>query len=289
MNHITAYIMPFLGSLSFIIWSFLYFKYEKKFRSFTKEINSEEYVFPQLYFIGFGCIDLLNFDFNTSTQRALYHDLLEIKGEKTAQFHQYVVVGGQFTYIFTLIPIGLFLGSFTNEVLISILGLITGIGLAYYLQYEIKIKIKTRRNSLNSSFAEVLSKITLLMNAGQVLRDAWVKVANSNENILYLEMRTTGEEMRNGLSDQEAISNFAKRCATKEIRKFSSIVIQNLHKGSADLTNSLKLLTMENWELKRHEVKRKSELAGQKLLIPIGIMFAGILLMIMVPIFTNMF
>jgi tight adherence protein C len=281
--------MAFLGSLGFFIWSFLYFKYEKKFRSFTNEINPEEYIFPQFYFIGFGCIDLLNFDFNTSRQRVMYRDLVEIKGEKPAQFHQYVVVGGQLTYIFTFIPIGLFLGSFTKEVLISVLGLITGIGLAYYLQYEIKVKIKARRNGLNASFPEILSKLTLLMNAGQVLRDAWVKVANSNDNILYLEMRTTGEEMRNGLSDQEAISNFAKRCATKEIRKFASIVNQNLHKGSTDLTNSLKLLTMENWELKRHEVKRKSELAGQKLLIPIGIMFAGILLMIMVPIFTNLF
>ena len=45
----------------------------------------------------------------------------------------------------------------------------------------------------------------------------------------------------------------------------------------------------ESWEEKKHRAKRKGEAASSKLMIPIMIMFVGILIMVIVPIFTNMF
>lgn len=42
------------------------------------------------------------------------------------------------------------------------------------------------------------------------------------------------------------------------------------------------------WEEKKHLVKRKGEAANSKLLLPIGMIFIGILVMIMVPAFVNM-
>ncbi len=44
----------------------------------------------------------------------------------------------------------------------------------------------------------------------------------------------------------------------------------------------------ESWEERKHYVKRKGETAATKLLLPIGMMFAGILIMVVVPIFGNM-
>ena len=44
----------------------------------------------------------------------------------------------------------------------------------------------------------------------------------------------------------------------------------------------------ESWEEKKHRAKRKGETAGTKLMIPLMIMFVGILFMIIVPIFSNM-
>jgi tight adherence protein C len=44
----------------------------------------------------------------------------------------------------------------------------------------------------------------------------------------------------------------------------------------------------EMWEEKKHLVKRKGEAANSKLLLPVGMIFVGILLMIIVPAFTNM-
>lgn len=39
---------------------------------------------------------------------------------------------------------------------------------------------------------------------------------------------------------------------------------------------------------RKHRAKRKGETAGTKLMIPLMIMFVGILFMIIVPIFSNM-
>ena len=52
---------------------------------------------------------------------------------------------------------------------------------------------------------------------------------------------------------------------------------------------NLKYMNDESWEEKKHRAKRKGEVAGSKLMIPVMIMFVGILLMVIVPIFANMF
>ena len=50
----------------------------------------------------------------------------------------------------------------------------------------------------------------------------------------------------------------------------------------------LKDLSDEMWEEKKHLVKRKGEAANSKLLIPITMIFIGILGMIMIPVFLSM-
>lgn len=289
MDHKYAYIMASIGSIVFLFWFFLFLKFNKKFIDIIHAIDPREFFLPQLYFIGFGCIEIFKINIFDERFRGLHQSLVELKGNEAANFYQPVILGAQLTYILSFIPLGMFLGCFTDEFIFGILGVLTGMVLAYYIHFETRTKLINRRNEINALFPEVLSKLTLLCNAGLVLRESWSKVAFSSNELLYREMQFTSEEIRNGLSEQKAISNFAQRCATKEIRKFATIVIQNIQKGSVDLTNSLVLLTNESWEIKRHEVKKKSELAGQKLLIPIGIMFVGILLMIIVPIFANIF
>ena len=43
----------------------------------------------------------------------------------------------------------------------------------------------------------------------------------------------------------------------------------------------------EVWAAKKQDIKRQGEKAASKLLIPVLIMFIGILIMILIPIFTN--
>ena len=101
-------------------------------------------------------------------------------------------------------------------------------------------------------------------------------------------MQNTNLEMENGVMEIDAYRNFAERCNVKEVRKFTSLIIQNLNKGNEELAYFMKDLSDEMWEVKKNEVKQKGEKANSQLLLPMMMIFIGILLIIMVPIMQQM-
>lgn len=158
----------------------------------------------------------------------------------------------------------------------------------WYLEESMNDQLNERRDELLADMPQMLSKLTLLVNSGMIVREAWSKTAHGGNRELYKEMQITVQEMSNGVADLDAYRNFADRCAIKEIRRFSSTMIQNMQKGNAEISYFLKEMADEMWEEKKHLVKRKGEAANSKLLLPIGMIFVGILIMIMVPAFVNM-
>ena len=96
------------------------------------------------------------------------------------------------------------------------------------------------------------------------------------------------EEIDNGVPEIDALYNFGNRCVTPEIKKFTSFIVQGLEKGSKDLANALRNQTDELWQLKKQNTLKRGELASSKLMIPLMIMFIGILIMVMGPIMTNL-
>jgi tight adherence protein C len=131
--------------------------------------------------------------------------------------------------------------------------------------------------------------MALLINSGMVMREAWVKVSKTGDRALYQEMRIASDEMANGASDLEAFRNFAERCSVKSIRKVTSTLVQNMQKGNKELSYFLEEMSREMWDEKKNLVRQKGEIAGTKLMIPIGMIFIGILMLIIVPIFMNGF
>ena len=176
----------------------------------------------------------------------------------------------------------------TNDMTFAILVVAAAAALIVYLDIEVSSAVERKHDEILSDYPEILSKLTLLVNAGMVIREAWTKVAYTCDRAMYKEMQLTSEEMNNGVSELDALHNFAQRCSVKEIRKFTSILSQNIQKGGSELTMSLRYRNEESWEEKKQRAKRKGETAGTKLMIPLMIMFVGILFMIIVPIFSNM-
>lgn len=158
----------------------------------------------------------------------------------------------------------------------------------WYVEELMNDKLEAKRDELLADLPQMLSKMTLLVNSGMVVREAWKKIAESGDRALNREMRLTVDEMNNGVAELDAYKNFADRCAIKEIRRFSSTMIQNMQKGNSEIAYFLKEMSDEMWEEKKHLVKRKGEAANSKLLIPTSMIFIGILILVMVPTFMNM-
>jgi len=281
--------MATIGTLLTALWVLLYMKFNKQFDDIIPAIDKKTFMLGEAYFIGFGIISIFKINLRSERGRKKEKKISEVYGERYASFYHYVILGGQITYALTFAPIGFFLGAITNDAAVSFLGILAAVALVLWLDMNVNNAVIKRRDEILSDYPEMLSKLTLLVNAGLVLREAWAKVGETAERPLYAEMKQTTEDIRNGVADVDAIYNFAQRCAVKEIRKFASVLTQNIKKGSSEMTASLRYMATEAWEEKRHAVKRKGAAAGQKLLIPIMIMFVGVLILIMVPIVLNMF
>jgi len=270
------------------VWSFLAVRYADTYSEITDSVDPEKYRYPELFCIGFAIMKLLRISTKSEKARKRIREISEVQGKKYAEYYYYVINGAKLTYGFTALTFFAILGAMADSGAALLLGVILSGMLMWYMEELMNDKLEERRDELLSDLPQMLSKLTLLVNSGMIIREAWEKVAYGGERVLYSEMQLTVKEMQNGVSDLEAFRNFADRCAVKEIRRFSSTMIQNLQKGNAELAYFLKDMSDEMWEEKMHLVKRKGEAANSKLLMPIGMIFVGILIMIIVPAFMNM-
>ena len=242
----------------------------------------------ELLCVGFSVMRILHISTKTRAAQAKIREIAEIKGKKYAEYYYYMLLGAKTTYTYTIVIVVMLLSAMSNNKGLLFMGLIVGGLLILYLDLALFDKLTARRQEILLDLPQVLSKLTLLVNSGMVLRDAWKRVSITGERVLYQEMQNTNLEMENGVTEIDAYRNFAERCNVKEIRKFTSLIIQNLNKGNEELAYFMKDLSDEMWEVKKNEVKQKGEKANSKLLLPMMMIFIGILLMVMVPVMQQM-
>ncbi|KUO77359.1 MAG: hypothetical protein APF77_22980 [Clostridia bacterium BRH_c25] len=150
---------------------------------------------------------------------------------------------------------------------------------------ELDERIKKRNFYIQYDFPDFLNKLVLLINAGMTVPKAWEKIVRDRKDMtpLYEELNNTYLEIKNGKSEMAAYEDFARRCRVKEITKFISALIQNLRKGNGELVPLLKLQSNECWQLRKNMAKRLGEEASTKLVLPLMIMFVGILVIVILP------
>lgn len=270
------------------VWIVLAKKYEAAYAEITDSIDPEKYRYPELFCIGFALMGWLRIDSKSRSARKRIKEISEIQGKKYAEYYFYIINGAKWTYGFTIVVLAALLAALGNTPIALLFGILFAGLIMWYLEEVMNDQLTERRDELLADMPQMLSKMTLLVNSGMIVRDAWKKVAAGENRELYREMQMTVQEMDNGVTELEAYRNFAERCSIKEIRRFSSTMIQNMQKGNAEIAYFLKEMSDDMWEEKKHLVKRKGEAANSKLLLPTAMIFMGILILIMVPAFMNM-
>lgn len=277
-----------LATIMVILWIVLAVRYTGTYETIIASIDPEKYRYPELFCIGFAIMGFLKISTKSKRARKRIKEIAEVRGKKYAEYYYYVINGEKWTYSFTIVVLFTVLAALGNSWLALFFGPLLAVMLMWYLEEVLNDQLNERRDELLSDMPQMLSKLTLLVNSGMIVRDAWSKVAYGGNRELYREMQATVTEIQNGVSSMEAYRNFADRCAIKEVRRFSSTLIQNMQKGNAEISIFLREMSDEMWEEKKHLVRRKGEAANSKLLLPIGMIFVGILIMIMVPAFIGM-
>jgi tight adherence protein C len=177
--------------------------------------------------------------------------------------------------------------------------LFLGIGAAFAawigLDRELDKKMKKRREQMHSDYPELINKFTLLINAGMTIKQAWNKISEDYTNksetgkekkrFAYEEMLITVNELKLGVPENIAYEQYGRRIGLIPYIKFSSMISQNLKKGTRGFTDLLMKEAREAFEERKETAKRLGEEAGTKLLIPMMVLLIMVFLIIMIPAF----
>ena len=263
----------------------------KKYDEMIEPLSEKTFPVKDIYGAGFRFIEIFHIDFKSKNANNLRDKVRILYGEKYVEYYLRIVYAQRFSFAlltFSLISILACFASGTDGLLLLVVGIVLTGAVYYYFGLRIDNQLKKQSFLYLSEFPDAVSTIALLVNSGMVLRDAWSQVAYSDDKELYMQMRQVTEDTNNGISETDALYKFGIRCATPEIKKFTALIIQGLEKGNRDLAILLRNQSSELWEMKRQSVLQQGQLASSKLLIPIFIMFIGILVMVMGPIMTNL-
>jgi len=100
---------------------------------------------------------------------------------------------------------------------------------------------------------------------------------------LYEELAHTVQMLENGATDETALDWLSVRCNTPQMRRFTSVILQNSKRGGSDVVGALQEIGREQWSERKEAAKRVSEEADTKLLFPMILMLASVILMTVAP------
>lgn len=265
---------------------FIYFLDKgKKYQGMIDILDSNDHSMKEFYPVGFMWSDLVS-DLSYGGKLGMlvkpYNTILH--GEKYTEFYSRVTLAKAYALMHFGLMIGALIGGVTRG-LIPLIALGLGAGFGFYMAKdaldEPKNKVEKKAEDYMNQFPNIVSKLSLMINSGMILREAWFSAAKSSEGVLGDLMVKSCQLMENGRSDVEAVRWFGDNSGSNEIKKFSSALVQGMEKGNAELTEILSRQSSELWEVKRQRTLAKGEAAASKLLMPTALIFVGILIIIL--------
>ena len=211
-----------LATVLVFVWMVLAVKYESVFQPLVQTIDKNQYKYPELFCIGLALMKILKIDSKSKKARKRIKEIAQVQGKMYAEYYFYVMNGAKWTYGFTVLVFLVLIGALGNSPMAAFLGVVLAGLVMWYVEELLNDKLNARRDELLADLPQMLSKLTLLVNAGMTTLNAWKKVAETSERVLYREMREVVAETQNGKDELEAYMNFADRCSIMEVRRFTS-------------------------------------------------------------------
>ncbi|MCI8281537.1 MAG: hypothetical protein HFI76_07565 [Lachnospiraceae bacterium] len=178
------------------------------------------------------------------------------------------------------------------------------LGLACMVLWHVSGKEKQERlkkaldRQMKLDYPDIVIQISLLTGAGMTVSSAWGRIVSEygrqreyGVSILrpgFEEMKKTWREIQDGVGEQQAYGNFGVRCGQAQYRKFASILMQNVKKGTKGMQQLLDAEAKEAFVERKRYAKQLGEEASTKLLIPMGLMLLLVFAILMLPAMMNL-
>ena len=255
----------------------------KQYGYMVESLDGGEYFLKELYVVGFSLNDGRIFKLRGKMERNLKKQAKLLWGDRYYEYYANLAWAQFLSLTLLVVSVGFSLSGFLKTEQLPILLILVLLFVAAFWNLSLsrmKEKVQQRREACEAEFPNMVSKLALLINSGMVLREAWRVTAYGKEGTLYTLMKQACEDMENGESDIGAIYKFGVTSDSASIKKFTSAMIQGMQKGNSELADFMVSQTSELWAHKRQMALQQGEVAAGKLIIPLGITFAGIIMII---------
>ena len=255
----------------------------KQYGYMVESLDGGEYFLKELYVVGFSLNDGKIFKLRGKMERNLKKQAKLLWGDRYYEYYANLAWAQFLSLTLLVVSVGFSLSGFLKTEQLPILLILVLLFVAAFWNLSLsrmKEKVQQRREACEAEFPNMVSKLALLINSGMVLREAWRVTAYGKEGTLYTLMKQACEDMENGESDIGAIYKFGITSDSASIKKFTSAMIQGMQKGNSELADFMVSQTSELWAHKRQMALQQGEVAAGKLIIPLGITFAGIIMII---------
>ncbi len=268
-------------STALVVFYFIMAVRGNKYSSYTDALEGSDYPLKELYGFGFALQDIKLFSLKGSVYLKLTNQAKMLYEPMYTEFYAKVVWAQTLTFIFLSVIAGFVLAAMLDSAFFVLVGIIVAAVFGYYFFNSMKTKLDERHDAAGLELPEIVSSMALLMNAGLVVNEAWKKVAYSSDSEIYNLMKTVSDDVDNGVPFKTALNKFGNNANSQEVKKFSSALAQSLDKGNKDLCDFLTHQSSEMLIIKKQHMLQKGEEAASKLLAPIGIIFVGVIVIVL--------
>lgn len=173
-----------------------------------------------------------------------------------------------------------------GEPMLLFVGLLLGPVLCFRGPVEAGRKLEKRRGQIIAALPDRLSKLMLLVGAGETVQGAFARCAEgggSAAHPLDKEWREAVQSLRNGEPFSVCLERFNRNCAVQEASVFTTVLLLNYRRGGDHFVLALRELSFALWEKRKAMAKTRGEQASSKLVFPMAVILLVMMIIVAAP------
>ena len=269
--------------LTFAIFAVLYIK-GKNYKEYCEPLSKDDFALKDVFGVGFAVLEIIKYQYGSAFDRKLRIKLKELYPVDYTDYYLSVYWAQSFTYL----VIGfVFSGLLLNAV--GPIGLVLGIGLGavmFYFSFKsLDERLEKRHLKISLDMPNFTNNIIILSGAGLTIRETLVKISKemSSDTPLYEALGECVSSIETGANDATAIMRLSEKCNMPAMRRFCSVIIQNLKYGGAEVIRALTEISAELWNDRKNASEKLAMEAETKLLYPMMLMLFAVMIVTVTP------
>jgi tight adherence protein C len=152
---------------------------------------------------------------------------------------------------------------------------------------DLERRVKERYRQFLTELPVFIHKMSLLIGAGETVQGAWIRASvpakKDVSHPLYLELRRMRNELAQTVTFAKSMELFAGRCGVPEVSYLVTTTLMNYRRGGETFALILQQTGRTMVEKKRTVLKTMGEEATAKLVFPMVIIFAMLMVVVAAP------